>query len=104
MNQRMLSFVDEKTLTERFEKWMAEGGDAVYREFVTIAKQLRAAGHEHYGAKSILEVLRFHRSVRGPESDPFRINNVWGSRLARKAMLEHKDLENLFELRELKTL
>lgn len=104
MQQEMFRFDKERTIGERFEKWLSDpAGQSVYREFVAIAKQLRAAGHEHYGAKSILEVLRFHRSVRGPASDNFAINNVFGSRMARLAMQENEDLQGLFELRELKS-
>lgn len=104
MGQSLLPFQDEATLAERFERWLADlNGQAVYREFVTIAKQLRAAGQEHYGAKSIMETIRYHRAVRGPATEPFRINNVYTSRIARLAMEQHPELSGMFETRELKS-
>ena len=94
----------ERTIQERFEAWLATPeGAGVYREFLAIARQLRAAGHEHYGAKSIMEVLRFHRSVRGPANDAFKIDNNWSSRLARVAMSREPNLIGFFTTRELRS-
>ena len=104
MNQGTLPFADDATLSEKFERWLeTPEGAAVFREFIAIARQLREAGHKHYGAKSILEVLRFHRSLRGPANDIYRINNSWGSRLARRAMESDASLDGFFEVRCLKS-
>lgn len=103
MDQGLLPFQDEATISERFNRWLEDGGLAVYREFIAIARQLKDAGQEHYGAKSIMEILRYHRSIRGPAGDTWKINNNYSSRLARKAMAECPELAGFFSLRELKS-
>ena len=115
MHQELLSFdgaaqrrpspvVARPSIQGRFELFLqTEEGLAIYREFVRIAKELRAAGREHYGAKAILEVIRYHWALQGPASDPFAINNIWGSRMARRAMEHEAELAGFFETRELKS-
>lgn len=70
---------------------------------MAIARQLKEAGQEHYGAKGILETIRYHRAIRGPAGDAWKVNNSYSSRLARKAMSEHADLAGFFETRELRS-
>ena len=45
-------------------------------------------GFRHYGAKTIMERIRWHTSVEQGERD-FKINNNWASFYARKFMEHH---------------
>lgn len=43
-----------------------------------------AAGREHYGIQSILEMVRWHTAMRnGPDEDGFKVNNNHGAYYAR---------------------
>ena len=88
---------------ERFTRWM-EAHPEIYAEFKRIAGELYARGIGHYGAKAIMEVIRFHRAMSGQdESNPFKVNNDYTSRLSRKLMAEDARFADFFETRELKS-
>lgn len=91
------------TIEERFARFL-ELHPEVYAEFKKIACDLLVRGKQHYGAKAIMEVIRYHRAISGQdEKEPFKINNNWTSRLARKLMDEDARFTDFFETRELKT-
>jgi hypothetical protein len=99
----MSAGTDEQTIQARFETWIERHPD-VYQEFKRIAESLLAHRRTHYGAKAIMEVLRYHRIVSGAdETEPFKINNNYSSRIARKLMDEDERFVGFFETRELKT-
>jgi|TARA_Y100000310_G_scaffold292621_1_gene321533 hypothetical protein len=52
-------------------------------------------GFRHYGAKTIMERIRWHTSVEQGERD-FKINNNWASFYARKFMEHHPVHEGFF--------
>lgn len=91
------------TIDERFTRFL-ELHPEVYAEFCKIATDLLNRGKEHYGAKAIMEVIRFHRAMSGQdEKEPFKINNNFSSRLSRKLIGEDERFKNFFELRELRS-
>jgi hypothetical protein len=90
------------TIDEQFKKMLSERPD-VYTEFVQLALKAKRSGRKRFGAKSIAEILRWNRMVERNESDDFAINNIFTSRLARKAMEDYPELAGFFETRELKS-
>ncbi|KAA9133486.1 hypothetical protein F3N42_03805 [Marinihelvus fidelis] len=63
------------------ERWLREN-EHVWLAFYDAAEQLRAAGRSHYGAKGIMEVLRFNTALTDAEVT-FKLNNNYTSGLAR---------------------
>lgn len=95
--------MSEQTIQERFEAWIDRHPD-VYAEFKRIAEGLLTRNRRRYGAKAIMEVIRFHRAMSGAdEQEPFKVNNIYSSRLARKLMEEDTRFIGFFETRELRT-
>ena len=83
-----------ESIQERFEAWMGRHPD-VYTEFKKIAESLLNRNRTRYGAKAIMEVLRYHRVMSGQdESEPFKINNIYSSRIARKLMEEEWEVHD----------
>jgi hypothetical protein len=92
----------QESIQERFESWCARHPD-VYEEFKKIACQLLDKRRKRYGAKAIVEVIRYHRAISGAdETEPFKVNNNFTSRLARKLVDEDERFTDFFELRELR--
>jgi len=91
------------TPEERFTRFL-ELHPEVYAEFKRIAEQLLTRGKRHYGAKAIMEVIRFHRAMSGAdEKEPFKINNNYTSLVARKLIAEDSRFASFFETRELRS-
>lgn len=88
-----------RTIQERFEAFHRSHPD-VYSLFKKLAFELLQSGRAHYGAKSLMEVIRFHRTTSGGDGE-FKINNVFTSRYARMLIEEHPEFEGFFELRSL---
>lgn len=94
---------EEKSIQEQFERF-DRAHPEIYKEFCTIARALLQRGRRHYGSKAILEVIRYHRILSGQdENEPFKINNNYSSRYARKLTDEDDGFEQFFELRELRS-
>ena len=71
----------------------------LYAAFERTALRLIEAGHTHWGAKAIFEVLRFRSAMRGPDNN-VKINNNLTSLFARRFVAEHPDHEGFFEIRQ----
>lgn len=92
-----------ESIQERFEAWIERHPD-VYEEFKRISRALLVRKKRRYGSKAIVEVLRFERIMSGrDEQEPFKLNNNYTSRLARKLMDEDPRFVGFFETRELRT-
>jgi len=85
------------SLQRAFEQFDAEN-PAVWIEFRDSALRLIEAGRRHYGAKSIMETIRFHRDVRR-NAEGFKINNNFTAYYARKFMDLYPEHEGFFETR-----
>ena len=94
---------ENKSIKEQFEHF-DQTHPEIYEEFRNIARDLLRRGRGHYGSKAILEVIRYHRILSSQdENEPFKINNNYSSRYARKLMDEDERFRDFFELRELRS-
>ena len=82
-----------------FEKYHLEN-PRIYERFEKIALSKIAAGYKHFGAKRIVEVIRFDTGIAG--NDTFKINNNYTADLSR--MFEQRNPKHIgfFEKRERK--
>ena len=93
----------KKSIQERFEEFHQEHPQ-VYREFKAIAEQLYDKGWRHYGAGTIYEVLRYHSDTAdGRDAEPYKLNNNYRSRYARRLMAEDPRFQGFFETRSLRS-
>ncbi len=75
----------------------------VYVELVRLARQARARGHLKIGIKMLWEVMRWNFKMQTTDTtSDFKLSNDYHSRYARLIMKQEKDLDGLFELRELR--
>jgi hypothetical protein len=89
------------TIQERFDRF-CEKHPEIYQEFRQIALSLYARGRTRYGSKAIVEIVRYNRVMSGKdETEPFKIDNDFSSRLARKLAGEDTRFATFFEFREL---
>lgn len=81
-----------------FEAW-DQANPAVWRAFERMALDLIHVGIQRYGAKAIMEVIRFHQAIQ--TKDPhFRINNNLTSYYARKFHRVYPEHRGFFETRK----
>ena len=69
----------------------------VWSLFVREADKVRASGRTHYGARTILEVIR-HQQIIDARNREFVINNNWQASIAR-AYMRLRDCDGFFETR-----
>lgn len=78
----------------------------IYDEFKRYTMDLINMGRDHYGAKGIIEVIRYHRTVKAKgyplDSKVFKINNNYAPDYARKFMEEYPQYASFFRTRQLK--
>ena len=74
----------------------------VYVTLVRLARELKDTGHRKIGIGMLFEVVRWQTMLR-TEGDPYKMNNNYRSRYARLIMENEPDLEDIFDLRELKS-
>jgi hypothetical protein len=94
---------DEDELAAWFARWHALNPH-VYEAFKLMAIDIRKEGHKRYGAKTILERLRWESDVRFQGSSlDYRLNNNikdrCSSRFARLLIAEDPTFAGFFELR-----
>ena len=97
---------DGRTLSiqERFEEFLATpDGRLVHDELVRRAGVMRDRGWKHYSAKAIIETIRYDANMHVGPDGGFKVNDVYTSRLVRRVIAEHPELEAFFELRELRS-
>jgi hypothetical protein len=89
------------TIQERFETFHAAHPE-VYLFFKRFASEMRAAGRQRYGAKSIMERIRWHIALTTKDAQGFKLNNVFTSRYVRLLLAEEPAFLGFFETRKLK--
>lgn len=91
--------------TERYENWrLGSDGETVFTACLRAALRLRRRGFRHYGIHALWEAARYSHALKiGPDIEGWKLNDHFTSRMARELM-EHPELGNFFELRELRTL
>ena len=93
-------------MNKTFEQYDKENPQ-IYREFKRITLQLIDHGREYYGAKSIIEIIRFNTIIgaQGYNSGTeFKINNNYAPDYARKFMNEFPIYRDFFRTRQLKKI
>jgi hypothetical protein len=75
-----------------------EENPIIWDKFESYALALINKGVEKYGAKSIVEVIRFHFHVEGK---PIQVNNNFTADYARKFVAKYPLYSNFFEFRRL---
>lgn len=93
----------EDPIQAKFDEFDRQHPD-VYDLFKKFAWQLRNAGRDRGGAKSIMERIRWElATTSSPEKDGFKINNNFTSRYARKLIEDDPSFGDFFETRRLST-
>lgn len=72
----------------------------VYEELVKLARSAMAKGKQKIGIGMLWEVLRWHFWLQTTDTE-FKLNNNHRSRYARLIMKQERDLDGVFETREL---
>lgn len=95
-------FADKQSKMDRdFERWINEHPEA-YEHFSMFAFQAINAGRQRFGAKAICERIRWYVAMEW-KGEPYKINNNYVSRLARKFIDDCPQYSYLFETRVLKS-
>lgn len=81
-----------------FERFDGENPQ-VWRHFCRFTQELIAAGRQHYGAKAVIERVRWHMAVTTMSEDNFRINNNHFPFYARKWLAVHTTPPEFFRVR-----
>lgn len=89
-----------KTIDERFAEFDALHPQ-IYTEFVKQTMKMINRGFKAYSADTICHIIRFHTDLDGRDTEPFKINNDYTSRYARKFMNQFPKHEGFFRTREL---
>lgn len=90
-----------ETLDDRFAAWLA-ANPQVLSAFIALARQAQRAGLRKFGAKAVVERLRWEYAIQTGGSE-FKFDNRFTSRLARVAVDRAPDLAGLFEFRDLRS-
>ncbi len=90
-----------ETMQERFAAYHARHPD-VFGLFRRFAAEARAAGRARFGARAIMERIRWHYAVVRHDGEPFKINDSFTSRYARLLIEEDPGFAGFFELRRLR--
>lgn len=84
----------------KFEKWIT-ANPHVLDLFINLASAMQSRGRKRIGAKAIVERMRWEHMYT-TKGDEFRLNNLFTSRLVRRAITKQPSLAAMFELRALK--
>lgn len=74
----------------------------VWREFERFALDAARAGRQHYGAKSIMERVRWECEIA--HGSDFKCNNNWTAYYARIFAAKYPEYSGIFEFREARGL
>ena len=94
-------------LREWFKRYH-EKNPHVYDAFRALAEEIRSQGHKRYGAKTILERLRWESDVRYKGTGlGFKLSNTikdrCSARYARRLIVDDPSFEGFFEIRKTST-
>ena len=80
--QRARDKAVEIALSETFREWLEQNW-AIWEEFQRLADEMRLRGRQYYSARAVIHVLRWHRALRDPTEEEYKINNNRSAGLAR---------------------
>lgn len=81
-----------------FPSWLGENYP-VWERFEREANAIYEAGHRHYSARTIGEVLRHHSALRAQNDGEYKLNDHRWPDLARLYLLMYPERQGFFELR-----
>ena len=104
MTQPELDYSQRTFADAWFDEWRHTAtGREVSNKFIRIALGLKRRGFDHFGAKAIIERVRWYVTVKaGPDAEGYKINNNSTSRLAHFAEERCPELKDFFRKRELR--
>lgn len=70
----------------------------IYREFVLLAREMRATGRKRYSSKMIINVLRWRMDLR-TTGDEYKINDRFQSIYGRLFVHRNPSFKDFFEFR-----
>jgi len=73
----------------------------IYRAFCKYALQMAGSGRSRYGAKGVMERIRWDQAIQYP-GDDFKISNSFISMYARVAMVHYPQLDGLFQTKKVR--
>lgn len=94
-------YPEGSTIKERFEIFNAKNPH-IRNKLRRMALELKYAGHQHYGIKALIEVLRWDYAVRTRSGKDFKINNAFATPYAHLLMAQTPDLRGFFKTRQRK--
>ena len=94
----------DETHSERFEQFH-NAHPEVYTQLVRMSRQWVFAGNRKLGIATLFERLRWEWHMNGlTDRDGFKLNNNYKAHYARKIMAENRDLDGLFNIREMRSV
>ena len=87
-------------VTEYANEWLPQNRD-LYHEFESAAKRIIATGRETYGARCILENVRYNRAIREKGPTDFKINNNTVGLLSRHFSIANPEHDGFFKERKM---
>lgn len=96
--QAVRDFRPKETIEARFNRFHMENPH-VFQLFVKYALEAKRRGYDRFGAKAIIERMRWHLNIE-TTGDYFLLNNDFTAHYSRKAMDEIPELKGFFHLRE----
>ena len=75
----------------------------VWKYFVLYAREMKRNGRRRYGAKSIMERVRWHFDSEKPQEE-FKVNNNYTAMYARMLVAKDPAFKDFFEFRTVKGL
>lgn len=81
-----------------FYDWLKANGP-IFEYFENCAIKIRENGTQHFGAKAIVEVMRYRTAVREIGDGKWKLNNNRTSDMAKLYLLLHPEHDGLFEVR-----
>lgn len=85
------------TLQQKFEEF-DKGNPHVFQLFIKYALEAKRRGYDRFGAKAIIERMRWHLNIE-TTGDYFLLNNNHTALYARKAMNTVPELKGFFHTR-----
>lgn len=89
------------TLDQKFKEYH-EANPHIYRELVSMCREVKAQGYDKIGIKTVWEALRWKAFFITKDADGWKLNNNYPSRYARLIMQREPDLAGMFDVRELR--
>ncbi len=99
---RLPAGTNQLSLDEQFDVWIGSN-PKIWALFEKYAMDLARRGFQHYGAKAVVERMRWHLNIELPVGEEFVMNNNYTSRLARRFVELHPEHGSLFRMRELRS-